>query len=177
MGSRGLKWPSQAVLDLGGAGAKLKRIPPSPESDLSAPLKKLLTYHPRVAWATRLQTGKGFFLDYATMQSIIAALGGQEAFEARFRRPQWLEFGTPGAPDFIGQLKFGVGEVKAGALLAIETKPRPYVPSQVSTHQRSFLAMVNKHGGLGLVADNIGRVDAVLSGREEPESTGLGYFV
>lgn len=165
------RWAAQQLLDLGDGRAKVKRIPPSPESDLSAPLKKLLTLHHRVAWATRLNTGKGFLIDWPTMQAIIEALGGQAAFEERFGRPRWLEFGTPGASDFLGQLKDG------GRVLAVETKPRPYVPSQVTDEQRSFLRVVNKWGGLGLVADNIGRVDAVLSGREEPQSTGLGYFV
>lgn len=104
------------------------------------------------------------------MQSIIAALGGQEAFEAQFGRQRWLEFGITGASDYIGQMK-------DGRVLAIEAKAQPYRASQVTDDQRSFLATVNKYGGLGVVVNDIRRADEILSGSAQAESSGLGYFV
>ena len=84
------RWATQAQLNFTGDGrAKLKRLPATPESDLSAPLKRLLAVHPCVALAMRANTAKGYLVDYGTMMSIIAELGGKARFESLFGKPIW----------------------------------------------------------------------------------------
>jgi len=148
--------------------AKLKRLAPTPEAEILGPLKKLLDMHKGVCWAMRANTGSGFLVDYRTMLAIMEALGGKAAFSARFGQPRWMEFGTPGCSDFVGQLK-------DGRVLAIETKAGRFSPSAVTSQQRSFLATVNKYGGLGFVGSDISRIDDILAGRSKPKDSGHGY--
>lgn len=159
------RWAAQQLLELEPGHAKLKRLPGIAERDISGPVKKLLAMHKNVAIATRINTGSGYLVDYATMQNIMAALGGEANFEARFGRRRWLEFGTPGCSDYLGLLR-------DGRMLALEVKAQKYVPSQVSDEQRSFLAVVNQHKGLGFVGSDLARIEAILSGRVVAEDRG-----
>lgn len=165
------RWQQQNVLDLGDGRAKAKRLPPTLEADILGPLKKLLELHRNVAWAMRVNTGSGFLVDYNTMQAIIEALGGPQAFKRRFRNPpRWMEFGTPGASDFVGMLK-------DGRLLAVEAKAGLFRPSQVSIAQRSFLRVVNASGALGVVCNDSMRLNAILSGQSTPVEHKGGFLV
>ncbi|CAN5816219.1 hypothetical protein BH20PSE1_BH20PSE1_01310 [soil metagenome] len=164
------RWPAQALLELEPGHAKVKRLPPTPEADIVGPLKKLLGLHKGVCWAMRANTGSGFLVDYRTMQAIIEALGGVQAFEARFGRPRWMEFGTPGCSDFVGQLK-------DGRTLALEAKAGRYSPGAVTDSQRSFLALVSAHGGLAFVGSDLARIECLLSGKADPEPSEHGYMV
>lgn len=164
------RWQAQHVLDLGDGRARLKRIVPAPERDLVAALKKLLAAHYHVAWAIRVLSGSGFLIDWATMSRIIAALGGQEEFEARFGKPRWYESGMAGCSDFVGQLT-------DGRPLAIEVKAAQYSQGAVTIAQRTFLHAVNRYGGLGFVGSDSARIAEILSLKALPEDSGHGYLV
>ncbi len=165
------RWAAQHLLDFTGESkGKLKRLAPTPEADIIAPLKKLLDMHRNVALWRRMNAGAGFFVPYSVMEVIIECLGGRAAFERRFGRQRWLTLADEGTSDFIGMLK-------DGRFLALETKSGRYVPSQVSEEQRSFLRVVNQGGGLGFVGSDLGRIEAILSGKVEPEETKAGFLV
>ena len=147
----------------------MKRLPGIPERDISGPVKKLLAMHKNVALAARINVGSGYLVPYQVMQDIIADIGGKTAFETRFGAPRWMDFGTPGCSDYLGLLR-------DGRMLALEVKGQKYVPSQVSDEQRSFLSVVNAHGGLGFVGSELARIEEILSGRVPPEDRG-GFLV
>ena len=163
------RWQAQQLLFPEPGRAQLKRLPGIPERDISGPVKKLLGMHRNVAIAARINTGAGYLVPYQVMQDIIAESGGERAFEARFGKQRWMEFGTPGCSDYVGLLR-------DGRMLALEVKAQKYVPSQVTPEQRSFLVVVNAHGGLGFVGSDLARIEAILSGREEPVESGHGYL-
>ena len=146
-------------------GARLKRIPGIAERDISGPVKKLLQMHRNVALAARINTGSGYLVPYAVMADIMSSVGGEAVFVARFGKPRWMEFGTPGCSDYLGLLR-------DGRMLALEVKGQKYVPSQVSDEQRSFLAVVNECGGLGFVGSDLARIESILSGKNVPEDRG-----
>lgn len=165
------RWATQAQLNFTGAGrAKLKRLPATPEAAISAPVKRLLAVHPCVALAMRVNTASGYLIGYNTMMDIIAELGGKARFEKLFGKPRWMEFGTTGWSDYVGQMN-------NGRFFGLETKPSRYSPSAVTLEQRSFLAAVNQHGGLGFVGSDLARIEAILSGREELRDSGSGFLV
>lgn len=163
------RWAAQQLLFPEPGRARIKRLPGIAERDISGPIKKLLAMHRNVALAARMNTGAGYLVPYQVMQDIIAEIGGLWAFEARFGKPRWMEFGTPGCSDYLGLLR-------DGRMLALEVKAQKYVPSQVSDEQRSFLAVVNQHKGLGFVGSDLVRIEAILSGRVVPEDGG-GFLV
>jgi hypothetical protein len=92
-----------------------------------AAVRKLLAYHPRVAWHERLNSG-----------------AGQLAF-ADGSQSQWIRFSWRGAPDLIGQ-------TVDGKLLAVEVK-RP--SGRVRPEQQQFLDQVRRHGGVAFVARSL----------------------
>lgn len=98
--------------------------PVVPESDIKAGCLQLLTVHTRVAFAWRQNTAAGK----------IVYPGG--------RCSQFMKFGFPGCPDILGFLT-------NGRFLAVECKR---VGEKPTLEQQSFLDLVNRHGGLGLVA-------------------------
>lgn len=102
-----------------------------PEPSEAAVLQAVLTclrYHPRVAFAHRMQTGAG---------KILRKHGGTS---------QFLRFGWPGASDVVGMLK-GTGQ-----FLAIECK-RP--SGQVTPEQVAFLQNVREAGGVAILARSV----------------------
>lgn len=68
--------------------------------------------------------------------------------------PHYVRFGFKGLSDVIGQ-------VRGGGFLAIEVKD---ATGKVSAEQKQFLDMVNKSGGIGLVARSLDDVKNVLDG-------------
>ena len=91
-------------------------------------VKSCLAYlnaHPRVAWAVRMNTGA----------FVIPGEHKSRFFRAAFK----------GCSDIIGQLK-------DGRFMAVECK-RP--GKRATDEQAAFLATVNRHGGLGVVATSI----------------------
>lgn len=68
--------------------------------------------------------------------------------------PHYVRFGFKGLSDVIGQ-------VRGGGFLAIEVKD---ATGKVSAEQKEFLDMVNKSGGIGLVARSLEDVRLVLDG-------------
>lgn len=165
------RWATQAQLNFTGeARARVKRLPGIAERDISGQVKKLLGMHRNVAFAARLNVGSGYLVPYGVMQNLIAEIGGERVFESRFGKPRWMEFGTPGCSDYLGLLR-------DGRMLALEIKAQKYVPSQVSAEQRSFLSVVNQCGGLAFVGNDLARIEAILSGREEPRDSGSGFLV
>lgn len=111
-------------------------LPPPLEKDIQAAILELLETHPRVAWAERMNTG------------------GMERENADGTK-RYIRFAFEGCSDIIGQLK-------DGRFLAVEVKR----PGRYPTHaQRAFLAMVNAHKGVGIIAfsvDDVVRSLAVL---------------
>lgn len=70
------------------------------------------------------------------------------------RNGRMVRFGFKGLSDVIGQ-------VRGGGFLAIEVKD---ATGKVSAEQKEFLDMVNKSGGIGLVARSLEDVRLVLDG-------------
>ncbi|MGH8865766.1 MAG: hypothetical protein ACREVZ_14175 [Burkholderiales bacterium] len=131
--------------------------------------------HRAVAWSARMNTGAGHLVPHPLLQAIVANVGGWQEFERRFPpeqlgRPRWIDFGSEGMSDFLGCLR------PAGRMLALEIKRPGYSPSAVTQSQREFLEQVAGAGGLALVASDLQRIDAVLSGAEL-EDSGHGYRV
>lgn len=101
-------------------------------------LSSVLAYlkrHPRVAWAHRFNSGAGK----------IARNGGVS---------QFMRWGFPGCPDVLGQLT-------DGRTLAVECK-RPSI-KDASPEQQEFLALVERNGGVAVLARSIDDVEAALS--------------
>jgi len=63
------------------------------------------------------------------------------------------------------------------ACLGIMPNLLPYSPGAVTDSQRSFLALVSAHDGLAFVGSDLARIEAILSGKAEPEPIGHGYMV
>lgn len=104
---------------------RLKRPEPK-EADVLSAVLTALAYHPRVAWAQRMQSGAG---------KLVRKSGAS----------QWLRFGFVGCPDVLGQLR-------DGRVLAVECKR----PSGATTPaQEAFLEMVRANGGLAVVARSV----------------------
>lgn len=154
----------------GSGRAELSGNADIPEREIQAAAGRLLSLHGNVALAWRQNAAAGYLVDAERMRGIIAACGGGRVFESRFGKARWMVFGTPGGADFIGLMR-------DGRMLALEIKRGGYAPSRVSDEQRTFLGVVNRHGGLGFVGSDVGRIDAILSGREDPEMSGHGYLV
>ena len=163
------RWQAQQLLFPEPGRAQVKRLPGIAERDISGPVKKLLGMHKNVAIAARMNVGSGYLVPYGVMQAVIEVCGGEAAFTARFGKPRWIEFGTPGCSDYLGLLR-------DGRMLALEVKKQKYVPSDVTDEQRSFLGVVNQYRGLGFVGSDLARIEAILSGREAPEDRGHGYL-
>lgn len=107
------------------ARPKFKLRPPEPaESQVLRGVLQLLAYHPRVAWAHRMNSG----------------LTWLPSGKAGKKQP--VRFGFVGCPDVLGQLR-------DGRALAVEVKK----PSGIVTpEQAAFLECVRANGGLALVA-------------------------
>lgn len=89
----------------------------------------LLARHPRVAWAKRMNSFAGY-LAHRNKQT------GEMKVGSRFVRA-----GFPGLADILGQLK-------GGAMLAIEAK---VPPDELTDDQAAFLEAVNAAGGKAFV--------------------------
>jgi hypothetical protein len=113
---------------------KLKHSEPK-EADVLSAVLTCLRFHPRVAWAHRMQTGAG---------KIVRKHGATS---------QFLRFGWPGASDVIGQFK-GTGQ-----LLAVEVK-RP--SGQATPEQLAFLQNVRDAGGVAILARSVDDVMEAL---------------
>lgn len=113
-----------------------------PEGQVQAQLLTVLELHPRVAWAYRMNTGAGHLARPSK------ARPGEWEISDRF-----LRFGFPGMSDILGQLK-------DGRLLAVEAKRRS---GRLSDDQEAFLAVVQKWGGVAVVARDAAELATVLN--------------
>jgi hypothetical protein len=96
------------------------------EADVLSAVLTCLRYHPRVAWAHRMNSGAGKII-------------------RRGKVSQFMRWGFPGCPDVLGQLR-------DGRLLAIEAKR----PSGIATDtQEAFLECVRANGGVAVVARSV----------------------
>jgi hypothetical protein len=89
-------------------------------------IKTALAMHPKVAWAHRFNTAAG---------KLVRANGYS----------QFMRFGFPGCPDFLGQLR-------DGRLLCVEVK-RP--SGRVTPEQTAFLDCVRANGGVAVIARGV----------------------
>lgn len=105
-----------------------------PEASVLADCLKALALHPRVAWACRINSG---------------AMSGVDAYGRR----RFVRFHTQkGMSDIIGQ-------TRNGAFLAVECKRRS---GRLSDDQRTFLALVERSGGIAVCARSVDDVLAAL---------------
>jgi hypothetical protein len=104
------------------------------EADVLGAVLTALAYHPRVAWANRMNSGAGKVL----------RKGGVS---------QFMRWGFPGCPDVLGQLR-------DGRVLACEVK-RP--SGSTSREQEAFLDCVRKNGGVAVVARSVDDVLEALA--------------
>jgi hypothetical protein len=102
---------------------KLTR-PEPPERIVLASVLEALSFHPKVAWAVRMNSGAGK----------LAYRDGSTS--------QWMRFGFQGMSDVLGQ-------TTDGRFLAVEVK-RP--SGRVRPEQAAFLGRVRAAGGVGFVA-------------------------
>jgi hypothetical protein len=117
--------------------------PTVPESDILRGCLQLLAVHPAVSWAARYNSGASLI-------------------EGRDGIKRYVKFNTmPGQSDILGMLK-------NGRLIAIECKRKG---EKATADQQSFLDLVNKHGGLGLVAFSADDVARALSLPKLPTCT------
>lgn len=89
-----------------------------------------------------------------------AAQGEYKGVKRLIRFVWWWALG-------IAKKSAGVSDVLAlrdGRLFAIEVK-RPGKANNTSEAQDEFLAAVNRHGGVGIVADSVDVVQAAVEGR------------
>lgn len=101
--------------------------PPEPkESDVLHAIRTALAMHPSVAWAHRFNTAAG---------KLVRKNG----------HSQFMRFGFPGCPDFLGQLR-------DGRALAVEVK-RP--SGRATLEQIAFLDCVKANGGVAVVARSV----------------------
>lgn len=96
----------------------------------------LLRYHPLVAWAERMNVGKGF---------LSPTRSGENA--------RWIEFGFVGCSDILGQMR-------NGRLLAVEVKK---VGGIVKPLQRHFLEEVKANGGIAGVVRSVDEALALVT--------------
>jgi hypothetical protein len=104
---------------------RLKHPEPK-EADVLSAVLTCLRYHPRVAWAHRMNSGAGKIV-------------------RRGKVSQFTRWGFPGCPDVLGQLR-------DGRALAIEVK-RP--SGETTETQAAFLTCVRENGGVAVVARSI----------------------
>lgn len=103
---------------------------------------ELLNVHPRVAFAFRLNTASGFLVPARTWKAMLCGALAQ-ATMARF-----IRFAFPGCSDILGMCK-------GGKFLAIECKASDGEPSD---EQTAFLELVNRWGGMGILARSVSDV-------------------
>lgn len=111
--------------------------PEPKEADVLSAVLTCLSYHPRVVWHARMNTGAG---------KIVRGRKGQQTVS------QFLRWGFPGCPDVLGMLQ-------GGTLLACEVK-RP--SGDLTPDQRAFLQKVREAGGVAIVARSVDDVVAAL---------------
>ena len=112
------------------AQAKRRTRAATPESIVLKAVLQFVSYHPRVAWAERMNTGA-------------------MSFDQRFVR-----FGFVGCPDILGQMM-------DGRVLAIECKAPK---GDLTMPQATFLARVERHGGISGVARSIDDAKRIIEG-------------
>jgi hypothetical protein len=107
------------------------------EKDIQASILDLLSYHKKVAWAERMNTG-----------------GMKKAYTNTSGRTKnhFVRFAFRGCSDIIGQLK-------SGHFLAVEVK-RP--GNTATDEQEAFLGRVSKAGGLAVLAYSAEEVQEAL---------------
>jgi hypothetical protein len=107
------------------------------EKDIQASILDLLSYHKKVAWAERMNTG--------AMPSSYTTKSGRT-------NKRFVRFAFKGCSDIIGQLK-------TGHFLAVEVK-RP--GNTATDEQEAFLGRVSKAGGLAVLAYSAEEVQEAL---------------
>lgn len=104
----------------------------APEADILKAILKLLSLHPSVAWARRMNSG---------------------AFQiGPGPSARWFRAGFVGCSDILGQMR-------DGRLLAIEVKA---ARGKVSDEQQRFIDVVRQHGGVAGVARSVGEADLII---------------
>ena len=107
--------------------------PRETENDVKKAILEYLKYDSRVAWAHRFNVGA----------SMYESMDRNGDFKKHFVR-----FAFPGCSDILGQMK-------DGRFLAIEVKSSD---GKVSREQQTFLEVVNKYDGIGIVARSVADV-------------------
>jgi len=97
-----------------------------PERSIQKAIITYLRYHPRVAWAERMNVGA-------------------HKIETQSKSPRFVPYGFKGCSDIVGQLS-------TGQFLAIEVKSQY---GRITTDQKAFLDKINDSGGLAFVARSI----------------------
>lgn len=109
------------------------------EASVQRAILDLLAVHPRVAFHFRANTASGYLVPAKTWKALLAGVVAR-AMMARFMR-----FAFPGCSDILGMLK-------TGKFLAIEVKSSD---GEATDDQAAFLAAVNAHGGVGILARSV----------------------
>lgn len=153
------RWPAKAIIEAADGAAKAKpprlKLSGDPlERDILRQLLEFLRFHPKVAWARRMNVGKGLISQRGTRQAPAGSAGSALAAGMDGRRadgpvrgsgPRWIEFGFEGCSDILGQMR-------DGRILAIEAKSARGV---VSAAQQQFIETVLANGGVAGVVRSL----------------------
>ena len=120
-----------------GTGQRLRRSFTPRESSVQAAVLCYLRLDRRVAWVQRFNTG--------------AHVTEEIPLNGKAKR-RFIRYAFPGCSDLLGQLR-------DGRFLAVEVKTRT---GRVSAAQRAFLATVERHGGVAILARSVEDVSRML---------------